>query len=156
MAGCSLFRISFLLQLFLSANQQKLENESESEWDPRREEMDTFLRAVGLLNSGLSCDLAPPSSGNWQRPVCRENVGCDIPLNCLNYSLSRGRTEGARKVAPLQLELILEGFTNTCAMVMFYAPWCPYSVDFARKFNALGRAYKELPVLAVEFDENDM
>lgn len=119
----------------------------------------TFMDAVGIKTRTCS-DAPPPSSsakGPWQRPVCKEKIGCDKPLNCFNYS-SLTESKGAFKVTPHNLELILENqaVTNTCAVVMFYAAWCPYSVDFARQFNALGRSYKELPVVAVDFTENDL
>ena len=116
----------------------------------------TFLRIVGL-SSEKSCGLVP-SPGKWRKPVCKESTGCDIPLNCFNYStLTNKRLLRAIKVDTYNLELILEdsSTTNSCVVVMFYVPWCPYSTDFARQFNALGRSFKELAVLAVDFSESD-
>lgn len=109
-------------------------------------------------SSRLTCDHVPLPS-EWKKPVCKLGEGCDIPLNCFNYSthsdFKSGRTS---KVTPIELELVLENpsVTNTCAVVMFYAPYCPYSVDFGRTYNALGRSYRELLVLAVDITENDM
>lgn len=104
-------------------------------------------------SSRLSCDLVPPQS-EWKKPVCKLGEGCNMLLNCFDYSthpdFESGRT---LEVTPIELELILENpsITNTCAVVMFYAPYCPYSVDFGRRYNTLGRSYRELPILAVDF-----
>lgn len=157
MYWCSLFRTVLLLQLLSGTKLLKPENgPKKSEWNPRDEAWKSFMEAIGLM-----CHMTPPT-GEWQKPICKEKVGCDVPLNCFDYSsLTRStasKVAGARKVTPHNLERILENpsITNTCAVVMFYAPWCPYSVDFARQFNALGRSYRQLPVLAVEFSESDM
>ena len=159
MYWCSLFRTVFLLQLLSGLKLNKAaEGGSHSEWNPRREAMSAFREAAGLEKS---CNATqPPPEKDLPRPTCKEAVGCDIPLNCYNYSsitISENATR-AIKVTPRDLEGILENpsVTNSCAVVMFYAPWCPYSVDFAQRFNALGRTYKELPMLAVEFGETDM
>lgn len=107
--------------------------------------------------SKLFCGLAPPE-GEWKKPVCKLGEGCDVFLKCYNYtSYPELKTGETMKVTPIELEKILENpsINNTCAVVMFYVPYCPYSVEFARTFNALGRSYKELPMLAVDFTEND-
>ena len=117
-----------------------------------------FMDLVLGRGRRLSCDLIPPPS-EWKKPVCKLGEGCDIPLNCFNYSTQSDYESGqTRKVTPIELELVLENpsVTNTCAVVMFYVPYCPYSVDFGRRYNALGRSYRELPVLAVDFTENDL
>lgn len=155
MHWCSLFRTALLLQLLSVTKLYRAENGPHSEWNPSREMASRFREVVGLKRS---CATTPPH-GEWHKPVCKENVGCDVPLNCFNYSLlSKSKLVMARRITPRALERVLENpaITNTCAVVMFYAPWCPYSTDFARRFNALGRTYKELPVLAVEFGDSDM
>jgi thiol-disulfide isomerase/thioredoxin len=37
-----------------------------------------------------------------------------------------------------------------CMLVFFFAPWCPFSAEAAPHFNAFGRIYSDLPVLAVD------
>ena len=37
-----------------------------------------------------------------------------------------------------------------CAVVLFYASWCPFSIKMALFFNALGRLYQGIPFIAVE------
>lgn len=119
----------------------------------------SFMSAVGMKET---CKIPPPSSSSseqktWKKPKCLEKLGCDQPLNCFNYT-SWTEGNGTLIVLPIDLERILENpaITNTCAVVMFYAARCPYSVDFARNFNALGRSFKELPIMAVDFAENDL
>lgn len=97
------------------------------------------------------------------RPKCDEASGCNVPLNCFNFR-ELGNDSSvipdppqALLVTPHQLEDIVEttSVQNCCAVVLFYAPWCTFSVQFARKFNALGRSFDSLPILAVDLAEND-
>ncbi|XP_064603486.1 thioredoxin domain-containing protein 15-like [Liolophura sinensis] len=39
---------------------------------------------------------------------------------------------------------------SDCVLVMFFAPWCHFSAQTAPHYNALGRAYPNLDVLAVD------
>ena len=98
----------------------------------------------------------------YRRPVCKEGEGCDIPLNCYDFvanSPSEYVPDPPRTIelTPLQLQSLLANGTykNCCALVMFYAPWCEYSVNFAQKFNAIGRTFLNLPVIAVDLSAND-
>lgn len=154
----SLFRTVTVLHLLSSTEQSEAQNRSKS--DAQGDMTNAFMDAVGIKTR--MCDQTPPPSCSgppkeWRRPICKEKVGCDRPLNCFNYS---SLTESGRvfQVKPSVLEQILENpaVTNTCAVVMVYASWCPYSVDFARQFNALGRSFKELPVVALDFAESDL
>lgn len=40
--------------------------------------------------------------------------------------------------------------TDSCAVVLFYTQYCPFSAKLAPLYNALGRVYNELPILAVD------
>ena len=98
-----------------------------------------------------------------QRPKCDEISGCNVPLNCFDFSQFSDNTSFIPDpphtvlVTPHQLESIVENTTvqNCCAVVLFYAPWCTFSVQFARKFNALGRSFNSLPILAVDLAKNE-
>lgn len=39
---------------------------------------------------------------------------------------------------------------GNCTIVMFYAPWCPFSAKAAPHFNALPRVYPPLKVVAID------
>lgn len=104
----------------------------------------------------------PEKITEYQRPSCEKGKGCNKPLECFDFS-TLGKDSPvpdpprAVKVTPLELEAILENklYENCCAIVMFYAPWCEFSSQFARRFNAIGRTFSELPVLAVDLGENE-
>ena len=49
-----------------------------------------------------------------------------------------------------------DAIANRCALVYFYASWSHYSCEYALKYNALGRAFNTLPVLAVDLLYNDV
>jgi len=61
-------------------------------------------------------------------------------------------------VTSQQLNEILqdESIANRCAIVYFYASWSYYSCEYAYQYNALGRAFHSLPILAVDLHYNDM
>ena len=97
------------------------------------------------------------------RPKCEDGRGCDAPLHCLDFKTLESNASiipdppQVVLVTPRKLENILEvhNVPNCCAVVLFYAPWCAFSVQFARKFNALGRSFENLPILAVDLAENE-
>ena len=94
-----------------------------------------------------------------RRPKCTADKGCDIPLHCHNYTSSDTTLGSAQvlSVTPIKLQSIVENqnISNNCVMVMFYAPWCEHCVQFARRYNTVGRMFRELPVLAVDLSVND-
>ena len=104
----------------------------------------------------------PPAKQEYQRPVCKEGEGCDIPLNCYDFVINGPQDivpdpPRVVELTPLELQNLLGNGTykNCCALVMFYAPWCEYSVNFAQKFNAIGRTFLNLPVIAVDLSTHD-
>ena len=40
--------------------------------------------------------------------------------------------------------------TDSCAVVLFYTQYCPFCAKLAPLYNALGRVYNNLPILAVD------
>lgn len=108
------------------------------------------------------CDTTQPPQQKERRPKCEEETGCDVPLRCFNFSsLANGsivpEPPSVVHVDSYQLQDILENSSieNCCALVMFYAPWCVFSTNFAPKFNALGQTFRELPTLALNYGEHD-
>ena len=97
------------------------------------------------------------------RPTCNESGGCNVPLYCFDFKTHPVNTSivpdppQTLLVTPQQLESIVEDMAtqNCCAVVLFYAPWCAFSAQFARKFNALGRSFENIPILAVDLAENE-
>lgn len=124
------------------------------------------LKSSHLLPTTPRClqqeDALQAGDHTHQLPRCEEGKGCDSPLHCYDFC-----QEGAGStvphpprgvdLSPHELERVLENQTivNCCAIVMFYAPWCDFSVRFARRFNALGRTFEGLPVLAVDFSVHE-
>ena len=48
------------------------------------------------------------------------------------------------------MSLLTQNNTNTCAVVLFFAPWCQFCADVAPHFNALARVFPQLHVLAID------
>ena len=121
---------------------------------------------LGRRSSSSECHRSQtkscPVKQEYQRPICKEGEGCDIPLNCYDFV-----TNGPREIVPdpprvveltpLELQNLLGNGTykNCCVLVMFYAPWCEYSVNFAQRYNAIGRTFFNLPVVAVDLSAHD-
>ena len=177
---CAIIRISLLLTLLqlpntlsdaedvdlstaISANSTY--NTEQSQCTSRK----PTLKDILLNRSRCDCgnmtsanDSAIESKACLVRPRCDEINGCNAPLHCFDFqqlgnaSIIRDPPQTVR-VTPHQLESIVEdaAMQNVCAIVLFYAPWCAFSVQFARKFNALGRSFDRLPILAVDLAEND-
>ena len=140
---------------------------------------ESSCRSESYLNKFLHIMLSGPTSKSYvnvsyidgkadilskgKKPKCLDGEGCDIPLHCFNYSSLTDNASvvleppQAVSITPLQLEQIIENpsIENNCVLVMFYAPWCEFSTKFARRFNTIGRMFRELPVLAVDLSENE-
>ena len=115
--------------------------------------LDANFSTSGSMGVGEECLL---------RPKCDETTGCNAPLHCFDFSkLENGSSQFSESrvvvVSPHQLESIVEdsAVQNVCAIVLFYAPWCTFSAQFARKFNALGRSFRGLPILALNLAESE-
>ena len=61
-------------------------------------------------------------------------------------------------VTSKQLAEILQDSTivNRCAIVYFFASWSHYSCEYALQYNAIGRAFNSLPILAIDLLYNDV
>jgi thiol-disulfide isomerase/thioredoxin len=98
---------------------------------------------------------------NFIKPLCTED-GCNPRLNCSNLTsislinetyMNIFTQPRVVNVSAHQLQYILEDslFTNSCVLVLFYAAWCPYSIDFTPTYNALAKYFPQLTVLAMDF-----
>ena len=43
-----------------------------------------------------------------------------------------------------------------CHLVMFYAPWCPFSAQAAPHFNGLARAFPDIGLYAVDSSKSQV
>ena len=81
---------------------------------------------------------------------------------CANYgNISNSvlsDTPSVLNVTSNQLTEILHDNTvvNRCAIVYFFASWSHYSCEYALQYNAIGRAFNSLPILAVDLLYNDV
>ena len=50
----------------------------------------------------------------------------------------------------LMANLVNRTTPAVCALVLFYAPWCPFSAKAAPHYNALARLYPDLVLIAVD------
>uniref|UniRef100_A0A1X7ULK7 Thioredoxin domain-containing protein n=1 Tax=Amphimedon queenslandica TaxID=400682 RepID=A0A1X7ULK7_AMPQE len=108
------------------------------------------------------------STGSKLKPICTLEQGCVPPLTCvgvntslLNDSHMTGvfGKRGVVNVTSAQLETLLDSpvFTNSCLLVLYYATWCPYSVDFMPTYNELGLVFPNdsLTIVALDFGKKD-
>ena len=130
---------------------------------PRVSLLSILLNGSSSDIDGRRDDVSEVSSCS-ARPKCDEVSGCTAPLHCFDFRQLTDTNASVIPdpphvviVTPHQLESIVENSSvqNICAVVLFYAPWCTFSVQFAKKFNALGRSFDSMPFLAVNLAENE-
>ncbi|KAK6171202.1 hypothetical protein SNE40_019441 [Patella caerulea] len=77
-----------------------------------------------------------------------------MKFNCTGRNVTENTTAIVRIVNSTTLLDFLSFDKNNnstdCVLIMFYAPWCPFCAKTAAQFNAVGRAFKQLDVLAVD------
>ena len=84
------------------------------------------------------------------------------PYRCANYreisSSVLPDTPSVLNVTSKELSDILQdnAIVNRCVIVYFYASWSHYSCEYALQYNAIGRAFDSLPILAVDLLYNDV
>ena len=123
------------------------------------------LYAYRTRNRSLACDHVTVQSQSLPpRSVCDINKGCKPRLQCRNLTKvndSRASTilnqQRVVKINASQLQYLLDSpkFTNMCMVVLFYANWCQYSVEFAPTYNLLGQSFTKIPFLAIDYGEQD-
>lgn len=140
----------------------------------------TWLTCLALLASlSLVCctteDSTPTESENEkvEGELVEENVTIENTtetqegpktspkkMSCLPQSREEGEENrvqvlnGTSFVATLNEQLISNVTNRTipavCSLVLFYAPWCPFSKKAAPHFNALARHFPDLVMIAVD------
>ena len=149
-----------------SALNSDVENITDSALSSEAEDSALNSDVENVTDSALSSEAegnTTVSEVSLVRPKCDVGKGCDTLLHCFDFKTLPSNASiipdppQAVIVTPHQLESIVENQTmqNCCAVVLFYAPWCTFSVQFAQKFNALGRSFENLPILAVDMAENE-
>ena len=138
--------------------------------------------AVALLCFGfiVKCNLqeyTPESGDQSAEPKINETNSSDVNSSvkedgatehkiktypCANYrNISNSvvsEIPSVLNVTSKQLTEILHDNTvvNRCAIVYFFASWSHYSCEYALQYNAIGRAFNSLPILAVDLQYNDV
>ncbi|PIK49339.1 hypothetical protein BSL78_13798 [Apostichopus japonicus] len=125
----------------------------------------------GLMDD--TCYASLPS-GSWQVSDTDigtqvQNTTCKFPYPCSlrtvseNATLSSTSSGGVSVVNASECLRILEKEPETdeygaskqhCAVVLFFSRQCPFSVEMAPDFNALGRAFPGVDIMAVDVSQS--
>ena len=70
--------------------------------------------------------------------------------SCSRYNLSHQSVIILKNKSSLIWWLDELNKTASCAVVLFYAKWCYFSASLAPIYNAVGRAFSGIPVLAID------
>ena len=76
---------------------------------------------------------------------------------CKGRNNSQSNETLQQKVAIVNSEQLLklinattDNDTDSCAVVLFFTQYCPFCAKLAPLYNALGRVYNKLPILAID------
>ena len=76
---------------------------------------------------------------------------------CKGRNNSQGNETLQQKVVIVNSEELLklinattDNETDSCAVVLFFTQYCPFCAKLAPMYNALGRVYNNLPILAID------
>lgn len=110
--------------------------------------------------SSNSTDVAQKSSVNSSEATEKEETKNTTDstkktkFQCVGRNITENTTAVVRVVnSTVLLELLSFDKNQTasdCVLVMFYAPWCHFCAATAPHYNAVGRAFPQLDVLAVD------
>ncbi|KAK7491239.1 hypothetical protein BaRGS_00017510 [Batillaria attramentaria] len=110
--------------------------------------------------SSNSSDVANKSSANSSEATEKDesknttDSSKKTKFHCVGKNVTENTTALVRVVnSTVLLELLSfdkNQSVSDCVLVMFYAPWCHFCAATAPHYNALGRAFPQLDVLAVD------
>ncbi len=91
--------------------------------------------------------LRPNATSEVKKITCRErNV---TAANETDFYVPTVKLVGAIEELLQRLSATNDTYAN-CVVVMFYAPWCPFSAKVAPHYNALSRVFPRIDFLAVD------
>lgn len=131
---------------------QELQSSAEEKPDTSRVEEPKLAN-----EAGENADLNPEStvvSNETDSKNTTDSKSKKLKFKCIGKNITENDTGVVRLVNNTELLNLLafdknESFTD-CVMVMFYAPWCRFCAETAPHYNALGRAFPQLEVLAID------
>nr|CAB3267393.1 thioredoxin domain-containing protein 15-like [Phallusia mammillata] len=101
------------------------------------------------------CSIWDQPYDNLDPPLGNPNAGLKpLPLPCHKMALLENPTyPEVILMNSTQLLMHLGNQTSgICTLVLFYAVWCPFSMQMAPAYNALGRLFPTVPIVAVNID----
>lgn len=70
--------------------------------------------------------------------------------SCVKYNMTEQNVIILKNKSSLIWWLDEINKTTSCAVVLFYARWCYFSASLAPMYNAVGRAFSGIPILAID------
>lgn len=107
---------------------------------------------IKLLEMNSANKTRPPKGSSEKNETSSESV--EAKVKCAPRNLSDDEDPGVKLVNSSVLLDLLTVETNSsqheCYLVLFYFPWCSFSLKAAPHYNALARVYPQLHFLAVD------
>lgn len=156
------FSLENILRTVIQPVLEEFNNGKTNEVKPAEEEMteDTTPMAVLEIETSVVPEnltdsmLEVQNSENGSLNIEIEKTAKKLKFQCHGKNVTENDTAIVKIVNGTELLNRISFKTNEsssdCVLVMFFAPWCHFSAQTAPHYNALGRAYPNLDVLAVD------
>ncbi|XP_015795012.1 thioredoxin domain-containing protein 15 [Tetranychus urticae] len=105
-------------------------------------------QAIGLIEEKRSTDSDIDTMIN---KTSANSTANDTKVECTLVNMTDSEVSGVEIVnAKRFLELVTpKGNESTCVLALFYYPWCAFSAKSSRDFNAIGKLFPQLNVIAL-------
>lgn len=112
-----------------------------------------YCPIVALENEICSIEVQPSDIDPLASNVHNASLN-PLPSPCLKMaSLEDLNYPAVMLMNSTQLLMHLGNQTGgICTLVLFYAVWCPFSMKLAPAYNALGRLFPTVPIIAVDIE----
>ena len=91
-------------------------------------------------NSSTTSELSPNTTNTTSQPF----------WSCVKYNMTEQNVIILKNRSSLIWWLDEINKTMSCAVILFYARWCYFSASLAPMYNAVGRAFSGIPILAID------
>lgn len=114
--------------------------------------MKTYFLSPSVLYYCANVNKKPSDTGNITEDSAA--VANRTKITCTGANVSDEYVSEVVLVNGTELLRLLQFSSDSkhgnCLLVMFYAPYCPFSAKVAPAYNALGRAFRTLHVVAID------
>lgn len=108
------------------------------------------LQNTSFFSSGVAQSAKASNATVGEITGNNSNKSTELLWNCQKFNMTTQSVIILADKSSLEDWLEKINKTRSCAVILFYAKWCFFSARLAPVYNAAGRAFDDVPILALD------